>query len=469
LQPTVVGATEISEAMLVEMAKKENPSLQGFEAKRQQINVANAQFQERYQSELFSKLYYGRNELVPAVSFAPTFSPTEGYEVGVRKYFSHGVSGSVSTFSDQVTADDLVTRSTATGMRAGIQVDLWKNLWGAFDSVQYDHLDLQRSRSKIQYEIDQRGFELMIRKIYWAMVTNAESSRVTKEMLGTAKAQLKAAEKRLRESVATKAEISRYRAQVSSREAILTALEYEKATLVMQLRRVLPSLKGAQIDLGSYDLDSTIKNVMECTAVIGGKAETPWEFTKYDEVVALLNQEHEKQMASTNRYDMADVNLFANSEYSGRGEEYKGGFEEVGDNGKVAYTVGVNLSVPLGDAKTKSRESKAALEKSMMSAQKDRLMAEAQARHVQMLPMLKLLSSVVSAREQSSKDLEKAISGSQQLYNQARVEIDTLINDQSALLASKIEELKTRQLVINELLSYFEIFTDVPCSLNKRG
>ena len=166
---------------------------------------------------------------------------------------------------------------------------------------------------------------------------------------------------------------------------------------------------------------------------------------------------------------MADLNLCANAEYSGRGEEYKGGFEEVGEDGKVAYTVGLNLTVPLGDAKTRTREKRAILEKSMATSQKGRMLADADARHEQMLPMVALLASVVEAREKSSKDLERAIKESRQMYDQARVTIDALINDQNALLASRIEEVKTRQLVINELLDYFAIFTEVPCELNKRG
>ncbi len=53
-------------------------------------------------------------------------------------------------------------------------MDLWKNLWGRLDNQQYSGLNASKKKAAIQYQIDQKVFELNIRKIYWALVSNAE-------------------------------------------------------------------------------------------------------------------------------------------------------------------------------------------------------------------------------------------------------------------------------------------------------
>lgn len=460
------NAFNLTEKALLQLALDSNPSESRFAAQQQKLDLAATQYQERFQSHLFGSAYYGRSNLDPVAPFSPTFSPTEGFEVGVKNYLGSGLNGSISVFSDQISADDLVERSTSAGIKANLTMDIWKNFLGKFDSLDSSSLDLQKKQARLRRITNTIEFKTSLRKIYWSLVTNHESSKLTRNILNTAENQKKTAEKRLKESVGNAADVSRYRAQVNSHKATLTALDYQRESLFLKLKKYFPKLGHQVIQLGKYDVSDLTKQVSECSSVIKGEKSLPWKYTFYDEKISILEADYANKTQASGRYDMADVQVFAEAELSGRGEEYSGGYESITEKGRSKYMIGLNLSVPLGGARTASSKAKTHLEKNEFMASKENFNAQVNARHQQMIPMLAMLTQAIESRKASSASLEKALGHSKKMYNQARVSVDVLIRDQSALLANKLEELKIKQTIINEFLDYFQIFSETPCELN---
>lgn len=466
--PALAEVILLDEPALIRMADEENPSKDRFQIAKEQSELANSQFQERYGPELFSTATYGKTNRLPVMQQAPTFSPSETFEVGIRKKLSYGVDTSLSFFSDQSSsADNTIVRSTSSGLKASVSVDIWKNLMGKIDSLQIKSLALQKQKAEIQFDVDRKSLEVGLRKIYWALVMNKEATAVTVEILGSSEKQLKESRKKMRESVGTTADVSRFAAQVSTQKATIAALKYQRATLILQLKQLLPNLNTAEVSLGKYDLTATLNQVLQCSALISSQSEVPWKYTRYDELVRLLEENYEAETLVTNRYDRANVNLFADGDYSGREKEYSGSLEEFQEKPRFGYRIGVALNVPVGNQKSSSARLQTALKSRQLSAEKGNLMAAAVARHNQMLPMISLLNDVYLTRKDSSADLQKAFKETSKMYEQARVPIDSVINDQNALLANRLEEFKTRKLILDELLDYLQIFSETPCSFNQ--
>ena len=53
-------------------------------------------------------------------------------------------------------------------------------------------------------------------------------------------------------------------------------------------------------------------------------------------------------------------------------------------------------------------------------------------------------------------------------YNQARIPEYVLIQDQDALLSSDLSIVDTQLAILNTLLDYFVVFTQTPCSFNRK-
>ena len=456
----------LSDRLVAEMASGKTPTSQRVLADVERSNLAASQFQEKFQTEFYSEISRGDTNKLAAAPFAPTFAPSEKIEVGLRRQFRYGMNGFFGAFADQVsTTDNSVTRSTSMGVKAGINLDLWSNFLGKLDQLNSGSLELSQKASEIRGRIEGKSFVLSVRQIYWALVANAESINVTAEMLKFAQSQLAQARERQANSVASESEVPRNASQVASHQAALTALKFQRESLLLNLKNLLPDLSQTTITL-SYDLNRTMAQVLSCSAKINGHKQVPWDFTQHDDLIRLIQQQQKQSALATDRYDAGRLNLFAETEYSGRGRDYSGGLEQAQQDPRFGYQVGLKLALPLGGSKAQSQRHKQLLDHYHFEAQRTQILADLEARHVQMGSLIELLQVTVQQRQTSSRLLERSIKATTKMYNQARVPIDTLINEQNALLANQIDVIKTKQLVISELLDYLKIFTELDCALN---
>jgi len=457
----------LDESSITEMSKKANPSSQAFLAKQKQTEMAEAQFETQYQSEFFTDLAYSKSNTIPAVLQAPTFSPTESIALGMRKNLPLGMQTSLSIFSSQqTTSNNSVVRSNSSGIRASVSMDIWNNLLGRLNNFQSSSLAYQKQRALIRHSVDQKMFEIGLRKLYWSLVSNEEQLKMTKQILKTAVKQSSEARRRLNASIGTRADVAKFAARVSGHNATITALNYQKAAIILNLKKLLPELNGKNVSLGKYDYDAMITKVLTCTKTIKAQKSVPWDYTQYDEMVALLENQFNQDSLLDNSKNSADLRVFADGEYSGRGNEYSGAIEEFQDEPRFAYAVGLALTVPVGNEKERAVEATKAYRNALINSQRSELMAAAESRHSQMLPMVDLLYQAVIAREKSGADLQVATKETQKMYAQARVSLDSVILEENALFANRIEEIATKKLVIDELLDYFQIFNQTPCALN---
>ena len=482
LSLNVMGAPfKLSEESLEKLAQKGSPQIDEIEAAFLNTAVKSGETREKFAPELFGEGSYTETRERAITPVQPIFSPVKQAQLGIRKNFAQGFDTSAYVVTDQRSATNpfigRLQNVTTTTLAFTTQMDLWKNILGRMSMAELETAELDQKRAKIEKEIQLKTFKISLRRIYWSLVANRESYLISEGLLKTAKQQLGEAKLRLRNAVAEPDEVARYEAQQASREGTLLYLEYQKEILLKQLRNLLPELSRTDVELGKYDLNKTITDVLACTATIAQQPKAPYQYTKYDEVVSMLRQIKSNNSVINSRYSDPDVKLFGTVKSTGVGSDsinerfvrgnYGDSFDDQTGDNRTGYEVGVSFTVPLGSVKDSTAEVKKRYDEKRLEAAINSTDTQVITTHQQLSKSIALLTQVIRAQKVSSEQLSKRLSLSRKKYQQARVSVDQLVLDQDALLNSELTTIETQLQILNTLFDYLVIYTETPCSFNR--
>lgn len=458
----------LDEKKVVELARQEAPQALQIKTGQLQVKSQLAQLEDRYETRFVGQGNYQTSKEKSIAVFIPTFGPTHLLSLGVEKTSAYGTSFGVHAFTDQrSTADGGIDRATRTGVQLKATLDLWKNWLGKQGANQLNSLRLRNEVQTLGSSVQQKGFELGLRKVYWSLVANQEASRISKGLLETAQLQLKQAKSRLRNSVGDAGEVARWSALVAARDGNLISLEYQRQLLYRQLKEQLPGLHNHQISLAPYDLDRAVNSVLTCTHSISQKKETPWDATKMDEMVKMLEDEYKGQKKVTSAHSDIDVKLSAEVQMSGVDTGTSASMDDFSDNGESGYSVGLSVSLPLGGQARKTEKVLADLDRQRFLSEKQVLLGRMSSQHEEIGPLIGLLQKSIASAQVNSTNLQKSLKVMNRKYRQARIPVSALINDQDALFQSLLAEVNIKLSVVHTLLDYFQVFTEYPCEINQ--
>ena len=177
------------------------------------------------------------------------------------------------------------------------------------------------------------------------------------------------------------------------------------------------------------------------------------------------------------RYADPEIKLYGKAKATGVGSDASGNSTYNGNYGssitdiqstnRTGYEVGINVVIPLGDAKAETQRTKELYDEKRLSASIDASDAQVVNTHQQLIKNIVLLNEVIRAQKLSSQELEKRLKFMQKKYQQARVSINDLIQDQDALLRANLTTIEAQLQVLNALFDYLVIYTETPCSFNR--
>ena len=476
------GATlNLSEPMLIEMSKKGSPQLDQIQAAFLGAELASSQGLEKYAPELFGQGVYKKTNEKSMTTFQPVFSPIKTAQLGVRKSFVQGFDTSAYLETDQRSAQlqggGRLQNVTATTLVFKAQMDIWKNLFGNISKRELESFDLDKKRAEIEKDIQTKAFNIALRRVYWSLVANKESFMVLDSLLKTAAQQSKESKERQRNSIAEADEVARYEAQLASRQAAQHYLEFQREILIKQLRNLLPELSASEIVLDKYDLNKAINEVLVCTTSIGQQSVVPYEFTQYDEVIAMLRKVKSNNTFVNNKYSDADMKLFGSLQSKGVGSNvnnnqvttgsYGTAFSDQLDNNRAGYEIGVSVTLPFGSAKESSLEVKKLYDEKRLDALINSTDAQIVSTHQQLSKSVTILVDVIRAQKANTAQLSKQLTIMKKKYRQARITVDQLVQDQDSLLNSELSTIDTQLQILNTLFDYLVIYTEIPCSFNR--
>lgn len=476
-----VFSAAITEDSLVDLAKKGAPQLDQINAAFYSSAIQQGQLNERFAAEFFAKGSYAETNERPILSFFPIWSPIKQGQLGVRKDLTKGFTAQAAFTADQRTAatpfSGKLENITTTSLSFTLQMDLWKDLFGRMTDSQINSVAAQTKRAELEKKIQTRAFIIGVRRIFWSLVANQESLKVSEELLKSAQTQAQETNARFKNAVAESDEVARNEAQVSSRKGALLYLQYERETLFKQLKNLLPELNADEIQLGNYDLQAAFNNVMTCASSISSNTQVPYQNTHFDETIELLREIKRNSNVINSRYASADVKLFGTVKSTGVGSDsiktnmtrgsYGAAFNDATNNNRAGYEVGLNVSVPLGDSKEETQNSKQLYDQKRLDAAIQSSEAQVISTHQELVRSVTLLNQAIVAQKITTEQLKKRLMVMRKKYEQARASINEIINDQDALLNSELSTIQTRLQLINLLFDYLMIYTETPCPFNR--
>jgi outer membrane protein TolC len=470
---------EINEKFLSQVAQKGSPQLDQIQAAFLNADLRKGETEAQFAPELYGQAAYAETNERPIITFIPIWSPTKQAALGVRQNLRSGFSVQAQATADQrsaVSPGGKYRDVSTTTLSFTMQMDLWKDLLGRLSKAQLESAQLDSKRAELEKDIQTKSFHISLRRVYWSLVANQESLKIAEELLKTAQRQSNETQQRFKNAVAESDEVARYAAQVSSREGTLTYLQYQRETLLKQLKNLLPELMASELTLGTYDLAKTFDRVMICTATIAGESKVPYHFTRYDEATEMIRKVRTHAATINSRYDDPDVKLYGTVRSTGVGSNetdfgyrgsYGAAFDDMTATNRSGYEVGLKFSVPLGDTQKLNQKTKELYDEKRLTAAINATDAQVINTHQQLVRSISLLNDVIKSQRVTSTQLEKRLAFMRRKYEQARASVNDLIQDQDALLNSELMTIDTQLQILNVLFDYLAIYTETPCEFNR--
>lgn len=482
----IAAPTIITEESIQQMAQKGSPSLDQIQATLLLSTISSGQVKEGYSPELFGRADYTETNERAIIQFQPIFSPIAQAQIGVRQKMRHGFSAETAVVTDQRSASPTVFSGkfndvTTTTLRFTVQMDLWKDLLGRLSKTEIENAQLSLQNAQIQKNIQDRTFAISLRRIYWSLVANTEALKISSELLKTSQRQADETRSRFKNSVAEADEVARYEAQVAGREGSILFLKYQRENYLTQLKNFLPDISANEFEIGGYDLKKTIDDVVACTVLIASEKQIPYSFTQYDEVISILRKIRTNASVLNSRYADPDVKLFGTVKATGVASDnagkdgvgrtnfrgsYGASIDDIEETNRTGYAVGLQFTLPLGDEKDKVQKSKELYDEKRLMASINQTDAQLTNTHTQLVKTIAYLNEVIRAQKVTSEKLSTRLRLMKKKYEQARVSVNDLVQDQDALLNSELITIDTQLAVVNTIFDYLVIFTETPCTFN---
>ena len=456
----------ITEEKIIDWSKTVVPENQKNQSIELRGKIFQTEYEDKFSPRVFSRLSYLKTHEDAFISFQPVISPQQLVEVGVEKKFARGLDATVAVSADhrefkmngQNELRDIAYASV------DLSLDLWKNILGRMDQEEIKVADSYWKQSQIQSTVANKIFEIKARSIYWKLVANSESIKISTELLKTAKKQELDAQARFKSSVADRGEVARYSAQAADRSTGLTQLGYERENLIKSLVKLFPTLQDKEVLLGDYNLDTVVAQVLQCVGTIEKYQQPPMENTLYDELIEQIDVFHQNRLKIAEKYNSPDVKFVSKFFTNAVAQNSSDAFDRAINKSTQGYQLGLSISIPLGKGDT--QDSKTKLEILENEYKKKETLLDLHASHAFIQKSIKFLLAAIRDQRSSKENLVVRLKEMEKKYKQGRISVGEFINDQDRLLQTEIQLIETKSAILENLMSYLTIYTETPCSFN---
>jgi len=461
-----VFALEIDEKTLIERLRTDSPQWKQIEAQELGALEALSSLEENFETTLEGNYYYLKTDEKQFSTFSPVTTPIKNKSIGLTRPTSYGVKWKLTGSQDQFT-NSFVSEGTTTALTASASIDLYKDLFGRKTRNQEELLEKNYGIAKLKKEADLKMLESGARKIYWAWVATQQSLKITESLLESSKKQVIEAQRRFKNNIADEGEVARYKSQVASRQAGIISLQYQEESLKKSLRDLIPTFNDPKLTIKPVNVDKVVLEVLQCTSTISKFNGAPLDLTPYDDIARLQKEQLLNKQKVNNAHSGVDVKLISEYKYTGKALGSDNSWDEFSNDKRKGYSVGVGISIPLEGKRSSTEDVKKAVDEKLYLAQADMSAAKVNSVHLQVLRSIQLLSEVMKNQKENTKQLEISLRTSKKKFNQARLTVQQLVQEQDQYLQSNLDEIQTQLSVINTLLDYFSVFTQTPCGINR--
>ena len=450
---------------LISEAKNNSAIIENIKANFLEAKFNKNEFLENFQPKLEGELSYFNTNEESFIDYIPVASPISNLSVGVGADLVSGVGLGIYNNIEKKKYGRFGSDSR-NSVSFEFTMDFYRNLFGKDSRARISYFDYEEKLAKIQKDIDIEIFLISIYKKYLAIILNEEIIKISRGILKNYQEQESDMKRRYKSGIADLSGVKRSSAQVSAKQVELSNLLNKKELLILDLRNLLPSIAGKIIKLESYNIKDHENYFSNIIANIQEQKSIPMNYTKYDDVIKILHKSYQKQKDFTGNYDNLDLELYSSYNHFGENNSNQKAFTDISSDPGNSYEAGLRLIVPLGKTKNKSKEIRLLGQRSIFLAKKRADLAKIESYHTQSLGNIKILQRSQIYQAQNNKDLQTILKLSRKKYQQARISIRDLIDDQDLYFHGLIREMEVKSIIMNQTLDYMTIFTTTPFALS---
>lgn len=455
----------IGENFLNDISIDNTPTINQIKLSFESVLLNKRLMNENFQTKFNLKGVYGENKSRQLNQFVPVTSPIKNLQASITSGSKYGFQSEVKIFTEQFT-NNFLRRSTTTGAEANFFIDLYKDFLGRSTKKKLKVLSRQIKVAEINKEINTHQFKLNLQKLYWSLVANEESIKLTKSLIKQAEKQVAITTKKYKSAVSDKGVLARTKSLLASRKGSLNSLEYTKSNILKNLRQIIPALGEKKINLKNYDINEITKKVLSCTDSISSLNDTPLDLTRYDDLSKLHEEITKNELKLAKIHDDIDFNVTVQAQLNGRDFSYSDSIDNLSNDPKPVGNIVFSLSMPITSEKTKSKNSYEKIAKLKGETSVTLSTAKVTAFHKEIGQSVKVLLSALDNQKLNTESLKMSIKNSRLKFSQARLSIEQLVQEEDAYFLSEISSIQTNLSIVHTLLDYFSVFTKFNCPLN---
>tara|TARA_Y100000385_G_scaffold75583_2_gene76494 strand:+ start:936 stop:2366 length:1431 start_codon:yes stop_codon:yes gene_type:complete len=392
-------------------------------------------------------------------NFFPVVSPFTNFKTSLEKSFQSGVTASVGNISYRRKYGN--TRpETRNALFLSTSIDLYQNFLGKKSKSEVKNAQLKREINSLQKQIDGKIFQFLVLKIYYNLVLNQESIQISKKLLRLSEKQLKDLKQKYNNKISAIDDVERQRMEVMNRRSRILSLKKSRELYFKSLRQLLPNLSDKKIKLDTYSYDKIENIFLALTSIIVTNNQTPKEFTLYDEILKKEKKSYKMQKIINSTHGDIDFKLNAEIQRFDGNNSLSNSYENITTNkNDEYYSIGAEVTIPFGTVKKQNEKLKIRSSYLSYLIKKEQLLSQIDSYHLEFVVNAKLLQKSLENQKISSKSSRIILNESRKKYEQARISLQRLIDDQNMSLETSLSRIAISEQFLDLIFDYLTIFT----------
>lgn len=475
LSPSLVLAEEkmvINEQKLKELMTNNVPSIEKINTMVVQSDLDLSQYNQKYSTTVNGQANYNGVDGSVFNGYQGQFNdPARNYGLSVNQNLPVGINLDVGIYNNfaktyNYQPGENINSQYGSSLEAKLTVDLWKNLLGYTERAEKLGLKLSQEETKEQAKLETTKFYNEIRKMYWQLSINYSLTKIYETLINQAILQENNVRKMYRASVADRGDLARTTAVVNTRKADLASLQYNIEMIKKELSNLIPELNDKELEFDFGTFDGIQNSIKACFNKIQTQKEVPLNATSYTKIIDYKDEKINANLKALERYSDPNITLEAKASSLGFGKENSDSFSDMSDIERKDYSIGLNVSMPFGSAYSDTKENQMKVLKMQHNAEKKEIMSNLVSYHNYFATSMQKLISVMEDQKAYRDNLTIRVESMRKKYNQGRVSLSELIQDEDSLFESELALVNSYYNIIASMIDYFSVFNDFECDFN---
>jgi outer membrane protein TolC len=421
-----------------------------------QINENN--ILEEFQPKLTGSYSYQKTNQ-SFQNFFPVISRLSNFATAIEKEFQSGIKASIGNVSYRRKYGNNIPE-TRNALFFSTNIDLYKNFLGRISKSKVKNVKLQKEINLLQQKIDSKIFELSILRIYYKLILNEEAILISNKLLQLSKKQLKDLQKKYNNKIATIDDLERQKLEVISRDNKILSLKKERELYFKDLKRLLPNLADNDLKLSQYDYQKIENNFLKLAANISARKSAPMELTFYDDILLKEKESYKMQKKIADTHSDTDIALNAEIHRFDGNNSLTDSYENIPANkDDKYYNIGAEITIPFGKIKKDNEKLKIKSSNLSYLIKKEKLLADLDIYHLEFIANVKLIYRSLENQNNSAKSSKIILNESHKKYNQARLSLQRLLDDENMDLEVSLSRISISESFLDIIFNYLTIFT----------